>query len=170
MSYTHPKGQPQGKAYQLTNKLREILAAEIIAINGYQTHIANSDIEEINTAWHSIMTDEKKHYGLILKLLRKYDPEQYKQFTEHKTDNAGSKELWNNYIPEYSTQIILNNIRDDIKGEMEAVVFYEPYMSELPHKDLRDTLHYIINEEKGHAEHLTRLLLKYDPDIYDDLK
>lgn len=169
MSYTYPKGQPQGKAYLFTNKLREILIGEIIAMNGYQSHIANSNIKEINTAWHSIMLDEKEHYGLILRLLRKYDPEQYKQFTEHKNDNTGPKELWQNYIPEFSNQIILNNIRDDIKGEMEAVILYEPYLSEFPHKDIRDTLRSIIDEEKGHAEHLTRLLLKYDPDIYDEL-
>jgi rubrerythrin len=169
MSYTNPQGQPQGRAYQFTNKLREILTAEVIAINGYQTHIANSNIKEINTAWHSIMLDEKEHFGLILKLLRKYDSEQYKQFTEHKNDNVGPKEPGQNYIPEYSTQIILNNLRDDIKGEMEAVILYEPYLSELPHKDLRDTLHSIIEEEKGHAEHLTRLVLKYDPDVYDEL-
>jgi len=66
MSYTHPNGQPQGMSRQFTNKLREILIGEIIAINGYQSHIANSNIEEINYVWHSIMLDEKKHYGWIL--------------------------------------------------------------------------------------------------------
>lgn len=60
MSYTHLNGQPQGVALQFTNILREILVAEIIAINGYQTHIANSNMEEVNKAWHSIMLDEKK--------------------------------------------------------------------------------------------------------------
>jgi hypothetical protein len=48
MSYTNPQGQPQGTARHFINKLREILIAEVIAINGYQSHIAHSDIEEIN--------------------------------------------------------------------------------------------------------------------------
>ena len=54
MSYTHPNGQPQGTAQKFTDKLREILISEIIAINGYQTHIANSDISEINDAWSGV--------------------------------------------------------------------------------------------------------------------
>lgn len=59
MSYTILNGQPQGSARQFTNKLREVLIAEVIAMNGYQSHIANSNIEEINNAWHNIMLDEK---------------------------------------------------------------------------------------------------------------
>lgn len=59
MSYTNPDGQPQGIASLDTNKLREILIAEIDAINGYADHIANSNMEEINDAWRSIMRDEK---------------------------------------------------------------------------------------------------------------
>lgn len=31
-------------------------------------------MEEISDAWRSIMRDEKKHYCMILSLLRKYDP------------------------------------------------------------------------------------------------
>ena len=77
MSYTHPYGQPQGVAFLNTNKLREILIAEIDAINGYEDHIANSNMEDVNAAWKSIAGDEKKHYGMILTLLRKYDPAQY---------------------------------------------------------------------------------------------
>lgn len=169
MSYTHPKGQPQGKTYQFTNKLREILISEIIAINGYQSHIANSNIKDINNAWHSIMLDEKKHYGWILQLLRKYDPEQYSQFIQHKNDVTGPKEPRQNNFQISNDQIILNNLRDDIKGEMEAVILYEANQADFPYMDIRDTLRAIIEEEKGHAEHLTGLLLKYDPDIYDDL-
>lgn len=41
MSYTNPEGQPQGYSYYFTNLLREALIAEIIAINGYEEHIAN---------------------------------------------------------------------------------------------------------------------------------
>ncbi len=170
MSYTYPNGQPQGAARQFTNKLREILVAEIIAINGYQTHIANSNIEEINNAWHSIMLDEKKHYGWILKLLRKYDPGQYAEFVDHMNESPGPKTPVMSYGMEAYAPIILNSIRDDIKGELEAVILYEAEMREFPYQDIRSALHDIILEEKGHAEHLMRLLLKYDPDVYDELQ
>jgi rubrerythrin len=168
MSYTQPDGQPQGISRQFTNKLREILIAELIAINGYQSHIENSNIEEINGVWHSIMLDEKKHYGWILALLRKYDPDQYAQFLEFKNANPGARQPIKTYS-EPGNQMILNNIREDIKGELEAVILYEEELPLLPHNDIRKVLSSIIIEEKGHSEHLTRLLLKYDPDIYDSL-
>lgn len=169
MSYTYPSGQPQGVAQQFINKLREILISEVIAMNGYQTHIANSDIKEINDAWHSIMLDEKKHYGWVLKLLRKYDPEQYKQFLAHKDDNSGSKTPVQLHSSQSDGAVILNYLRDDIKGELEAVILYESELKKYPYRDIRTTLQTVIKEEKGHAEHLTRLLLKYDIDPYDEL-
>ena len=167
MSYTNLYGQPQGAAGRFTNKLREILVAEVIAINGYQSHIAGSNVEEVNKAWRSIMMDEKKHYGWILRLIRKYDPEQAKQFELFKNANPGKAPLQS--FGGTTVPILLNNIREDVKGEMEAVILYEEELSKFPHEDVRKTLRSIINEEKGHAEHLTRLLLRYDPDLYDFL-
>lgn len=169
MSYTYPNGQPQGVAQQFTNRLREILISEVIAINGYQTHIAHSDIEEISAAWHSIMLDEKKHYGWVLQLLRKYDPEQNKQFIAHGNDDPGPKTPVQLQNSPSDGMTILNSLRDDVKGELEAVILYEADLARYPYRDIRTTLRSIINEEKGHAEHLTRLLLKYDPDPYDEL-
>jgi rubrerythrin len=168
MSYTFPNGLPQGNARHFVNKLREILIAEVVAINGYQNSIEISDIDEITQAFHSIMLDEKKHYGWILSLLRKYDPEQYKQFVEHKNDAPGPQTpIYTE--PQPDRRVLLNNIREEVKGELEAVILYEEQEAEIPQKDIRTILHAIINEEKGHAEHLTRLLLKYDPDKYDEL-
>ena len=169
MSYTHLNGQPQGITQQFTNKLREILIGELVAINGYQTHISHSNIEEINKAWHQIMLDEKRHYGWVLNLLRKYDPEQSRQFTEHKRDDPGPKSPLQIENNQSDGAIILNFLRDDIKGELEAVILYEMDIFKYSYKDIRTTLRAIIDEEKGHAEHLTRLLLKYDPDQYDSL-
>jgi rubrerythrin len=170
MSYTNRYGQPQGFAYLDTNQLREILIAEIIAINGYQNHIANSNMTDINKAWTSIMEDEKKHYGMILMLLRKYDPCQYQSYKAHITKKSEPKVPMQAYKPSYDKQIILNNIRDDIKGELEAVILYEQQIANFPYPDVRSTLFSIINEEKGHAEHLTQLLLKYDMDKYNGLE
>lgn len=169
MSYTNPYGMPQGIAKQVANKLREILVAEIIAINGYAEHIANSNMEDINTVWKNIMEDEKTHYGMVLTLLRKYDPQEYKAYTEHVSQGTGPRSPMQIYTPEYSMQIILNNLRADIKGELEAVILYEPQKDSIPFKDVKEALKYIIDEEKSHTEHLTRILLKYDPDKYNGL-
>jgi rubrerythrin len=170
MSYTNPYGMPQGIAIFDTNKLREILIAEIYAINGYVDHIANSNMEDINAAWRSIMGDEKKHYGMVLNLLRKYDQAQYQAYQEHFGAKLGPKSPMQIYKPDYERQIILNNVREDIKGEFEAVILYEQHLAYIPYNDIRAALVSIINEEKGHAEHLTQLLLKYDPDKYNGLE
>ncbi|WP_313131226.1 ferritin family protein [Anaerocolumna sp.] len=170
MSYTNPKGQPQGIAILDTNKLREILISEIDAINGYEEHIANSNMEDINEVWKYIIEDEKKHYGLILSLLRKYDPMQYQAYREHINIKAGPKSPMQTYTPDYNKQLILNNIREDIKGEFEAVLLYEQHLASMPYPDIQNVLYTIINEEKGHAEHLTLLLLKYDTDRYNGLE
>lgn len=169
MSYTFPRGMPQGIALPFTNKLREILIAEVIAINGYQEHIANSNMEDVNRAWKKIMGDEKNHYGIILNLLRKYDPTEHNYYLAHKAVRLGPKSPMQAYRPEYDSQIILNNLRDDIKGELEAVILYEEELPEFPYMDIRAALQGIIDQEKGHTEHLTELLLKYDPDTYDSL-
>lgn len=169
MSYTHPFGQPQGVARTPSNLLRESLIAEIIAINGYQEHIAHSDMPDINAVWQSIMDDEKKHYGMFLTLLRKYDPAEHAQYMQHQKQRFGTKSPMQLYRSMYDQQIILNNIRVDIKGELEAVILYEHQIQLVPQRDTRQTLQVIADEEKGHTEHLTALLLKYDPDPYDGL-
>jgi rubrerythrin len=84
MSYTSPLGQPQEYAHTFVNKIREALIAEIIAINQYQEHISSSSMIEINKVWHSIMQDEKNHYGLFLSLIEKYDKEEYVQYLKFK--------------------------------------------------------------------------------------
>ncbi len=169
MSYTNPHGFPQGRAINTTNLLRQILIAEIIAINGYQEHISNSNMEEINALWQDIMEDEKKHYGWILALLRNYDPEQAKQAEAAKSLMEGYKAPMQAYRADYERQIVLNNIREDIKGELEAVILYEEELLNLRYNDIRTTLQNIINEEKEHSEELTAILLKYDPDKYNGL-
>ncbi|WP_148135425.1 ferritin family protein [Candidatus Formimonas warabiya] len=170
MSYTVKKGQPQGYPFYVTNKIREALIAEIYAINGYAEHIANSNMEDINATWRSIMDDEKKHYGWFLNLLRQYDPVQYKSYKDHIDDKLGPKDPMQKYKPDYTKQIILNNIRDDIKGELEAVILYEQHLAQISYQDIKDVFYAVASEEKEHAEHLTQLLLKYDPDQYDSLE
>ncbi len=169
MSYTNPNGQPQGIVRLFTNRLREAMIAELIAINGYQNHIALCNIEPINEVLRHIMADEKKHYGLILNLLRKYDPDQEKQYAEHKKEASGTRSPLLFRYPVPNNQTVLNNLREDIKGELEAVVLYEADLPRFPYHDVRVAIQSIINEEKGHAEHLTNLLQRYDPDPYEKL-
>ncbi len=168
MSYTTTNGQPQGYAYTFINKLREALIGEIVAINGYANHIANSNMEQINAAWRSIMKDEKEHYGMFLTLIRKYDPMQYNKYLEHMNTKVNVTSL-QTYQPEYNKQLILNNIREDVKGELEAVILYEQLWNEITIEDVKNVLYTVIQTEKGHAEHLTRLLINFDPDKYDGL-
>jgi rubrerythrin len=165
MSYTNPLGLPQGVADKITNKLRQIIIAEIIAINGYQSHIANSNMTNINKAWHHIMLDEKRHYTQLIELLRKYDPVELKySLTPHEITSSNISQI-QIYKPNYDKQIILNNLRDDIKGELEAVILYEDELTYFSHKDIRTTIKGIIDEEKEHTEHLTEILIKYDRDF-----
>jgi rubrerythrin len=103
-------------------------------------------------------------------LLRKYDPAQYQSYKEHKGDKLGPKSPLQIFKPNYDRQIILNNVREDIKGELEAVILYEQMMANIPYHDVRQVIYSIINEEKGHTEHLTQLLLKYDLDKYNGLE
>lgn len=165
MSYTSPHSQSQGMAKKITTRLRHIIIAEITAINSYQNHISNSNMSEINAAWHHIMLDEKRHFDLAINLLRRYDDIEFKYFIE-KHELKTVKSAMQPYRPAYDKQIILNNLREDIKGELEAVILYEEELAEFTQKDIRTALQIIINDEKEHTEHLTEVLLKYDPDPY----
>ncbi len=232
MSYTNPLGHPQGISHKVTNLLRQVMIAELVAINGYQNHILTSNITVINEAWYHIMLDEKSHYMIALNLLRKYDPVEYKYFmTPHElnlgtdsmqnvpyvqntpssksvtnaqnasniqnisttknvsnTSNAsnilnspnvhsgqgkhssGKKSLALSSQAErttiYDKPLILNNVREDIKGELEAIILYEDEIAEIQQKDIRIALQKIIDDEKEHTEHLTQVLLQFDPDPY----
>lgn len=170
MSYT-TEGQPQGYPYFYTNKIREALISEIVAINGYAYHIAHSDMKDINEVWHHIMEDEKRHYGMFLELLRKYDPVQcarYMEAKEHVELSKNSKYL--NVFGKHSEDLILNFIRNDIKGEFEAVILYEQNAFEIPYKDIRETYIEIAGDEKEHAEELTLVLMHYDKDKYGPIE
>jgi rubrerythrin len=168
VSYTDLYGQPQGVPFYFVNKIREALIAEVAAINGYARHIANSHMEEINAVWRSIIADEKEHYGLFLALVHRYDPTQYQLYIKHSQDAIAVAPL-QPFKPEYDRQLILNNVREDAKGEFEAVILYDQLLHEAPYQDIKDVFQYVIHAEKEHAEHLTRVLLLYDTDQYNDL-
>ena len=102
MSYTTMR-QPQGIPVFFTNLIREAMIGEIVAINDYAKHIADSNISELNEIWEHIMEDEKRHYGMFLKLLRKYDPIQLSKFDEAKEHvNIKGHSPTDLYCPQYS--------------------------------------------------------------------
>lgn len=161
MSYTNSYGQPQGIPQTIASKIREALISEVIAINGYASHIANSNMQEVNAVWEEIIEDEKKHYNMFIDLIRKYDQTQYQLFLKHENDSFIKKPI-QEYKSEYSKQLILNNIREDIKGESEAIILYEQLANELPYQDIIDVLDFVIADEKEHTEELTALLTIHD--------
>ncbi|MCY6959187.1 ferritin family protein [Clostridium brassicae] len=170
MSYTTNR-QPQGISYCFTNKIREAMIAELVAINDYAYNIAHSDIKDINEILHHIMEDEKRHYGMFLKLLRKYDPIQYTKYMEVKEHIKLDKDAkYLNFYDKNSEKMILNFIRDDIKGELEAIILYEEHLMEIPYKDIKETFMKVIEDEKEHVEELTLLLMHYDKDKYGPIE
>lgn len=166
MSYTTNR-QPQGCPCPFTNLIREAMIGELVAINDYTYHIENSCIKEINDVWEHIAEDEKRHYGMFLKLLRKYDPIQYSKFIEAKEHiNLTTSVKLGPISHKINQKNILSFIRDDIKGELEAIILYEDHLFKIPFNDVKQTYFEIIEDEKEHVEELTLVLLNYEKDIY----
>lgn len=162
MSYTTLYGIPQGKAQSVLNLLRESLIAEIIAINGYRTHIAMSTLKDLNEVLHHIMMEEKEHYNLFMDLVRKYDPTQYKY---HKEAIEEIKITDANKLPDCYLNLndcILNLVREDLKGEYEAIIQYEYNVSFITTPDIKQIYDYVIADEKEHTELLNQTLLLYE--------
>jgi rubrerythrin len=72
--------------------------------------------------------------------------------------------------PNYDQQLILNLVRTDIKGELEAAVLYDQYATEITYPDVKQVFAAISRDEKYHVEHLTKLLISFDSDPYNGLK
>ncbi|KYH34863.1 rubrerythrin [Clostridium tepidiprofundi DSM 19306] len=165
MSYT-TKGIPQGRAYYWLNKVRESAIGELVAINEYRDHISKSNVEEINDLWRHIMREEKRHYGMFLEIIRMYDMQEMNKFIKVKEHGTCiEKEKVHCYKID-SKECILNLLRTDIKGELEAIILYEQQMVEIPELRVREVYRHIVGDEKKHVEELTAMLMKYDRDNY----
>ncbi len=153
MSYTNPHGMAFGKAVDVLGLIREALVGELVAINGYNTHISNSTIPALTKILTHIKEEEQEHYNILIDLLRKYDKEQYMSAKdlEHKINNAPKVET----IKKQSDQCILNQIREDLKGEYEAINLYELHFSKIKNKEIKKAFRQIIIDEKHHVEELT---------------
>ncbi|KEH97075.1 ferritin family protein [Clostridium massiliodielmoense] len=170
MSYTTNK-QPQGYPYFVTSKLREDMIGELVAINDYSFIISNCSIKEINDVLSHIRQEEHNHYGMLLKLLRKHDPmemDAYLKVISH-TDLTPAKEYLT-VTTGVTDKLLLNYLREGIKGELEAVILYEQHLAEIPYTDIRETLQKIVYEEKEHLEELTLVLTNYDKGKYGPIE
>ncbi|MCM1988157.1 ferritin-like domain-containing protein [Oceanirhabdus seepicola] len=175
MSYTVHNGQPQGIANNNSNFLREALIGEIVAINDYSHHIALCPINEVSKVLTHIMQEEKKHYGMFLELIRKNDDMQMEKYLDimknHHRRRSSQKKYRNTYEGEKIHMInLLSFIRQDIKGELEAIISYEHILSKTVDKAIIKTLNDVIGDEKEHVEELTKILMKYDKDLYGPIE
>lgn len=172
MSYT-TDGQPQGKALDIKGFLREGLISEIVAINGYSKHIDEISIVEIKELLHHIMEDEKRHYGMFLEALRRYDKEEFEVYVEA-LDHVEIKDrpLKKTYHEnkKLTAYKILNKIRKDIKGELEAILLYDYLIEQIEDKDIVKMIKDITKDEKEHVEELTLAIMKLDSDKYGPIE
>ena len=171
MSYTTER-QPEGAAKSVEGFLMEGLIAEIVAINDYNYFIASTDNKELKEFFHEIMEDEKRHYSMFLETLKSIDEEE-KELGEgaekHIKISANGK--YSDYTNKCNKNTsLLVNIRDAIKGELEAILLYEHFIINLSDNIISRIIKEIIKDEKEHVEELTRALIILDKDKYGDLK
>ena len=65
---------------------------------------------------------------------------------------------------------ILNKIRDDIKGEYEAILLYDDLINKIEDKCLVKMIKDITKDEKEHVEELTLALMRLDSDKYGPIE
>ena len=170
MSYTTNR-QPQGRAKSAENFLREGMIAEIVAIDDYSKFISLTDNKELKELFHHIREDEKEHYGLFLEALRKIDIEEadaYKEAQDHV--KISPKDKCKEGAIKDNRGNLLINIREAIKGELEAILLYEDFICSLNDNALIRIIEHIIRDEKEHVEELTIAMLILDKEKYGPLK
>lgn len=171
MSYTTDR-QPQGCAFSIPNFLRETMIGELVAINDYNEHIKLTNLPDIKKILHHIMEDEKRHYGMLLDALRKFDSRQKEKSEEvsEKTEISSKPLKTNSEKTDKNSHHLLNAIRGDIKGELEAIIAYEDILEKINDNILKAMIKDIVKDEIEHVEELTKILTTLDIDCYGPLK
>ena len=170
MGYTTER-QPEGVAKSVEGFLMEGLIAEIVAINDYSYFIASTDNKELKEFFHEIMEDEKRHYAMFLEALKSIDEEE-KELGEgaEKHVKISAKGKYSDYTNKCNKNTnLLVNIRDAIKGELEAILLYEHFIINLSDNTISRIIKEVIKDEKEHVEELTRALIILDKDKYGNL-
>lgn len=171
MSYTTER-QPQGIIKTIEGFLREGLIAEVVAINDYSHFISATNNKELKELFHHIMEDEKRHYGMFLETLRCFDEEGRELEEEAKEHvSISSKEKYNDYTNKWNKDRgFLIDIRDGIKGELEAILLYQQFVNNINNNKVIRMINEVIRDEKEHVEELTRALIILDKDSYEPLR
>jgi rubrerythrin len=170
MGYTTER-QPEGTAKSVEGFLMEGLIAEIVAINDYSYFIASTDNKELKEFFQEIMEDEKSHYAMFLKALKSIDEEENRLGERaEKHVKISSKGKYSDYTNKFNKNTnLLVNIRDAIKGELEAILLYEHFIINLSDNTISTIIKKVIRDEKEHVEELTRALIILDKDKYRDI-
>lgn len=160
MGYT-TSGIKIGEPIDILGLLREAALAELVAINGYENHIAMSNMQDLNDILRHIRDEEIEHYYIFLNLIRKYDREQEESMKKIKKEL--SQEHFNEKVGPYKKQsdmYIINALRENIKGELEAINLYENQVAKIKNKEIVSAFRKVIVEEKEHIEELTQVIEK----------
>jgi rubrerythrin len=162
----------QEQAVTYTATIRDLMRLELESINQYQRHIEESDLPELNEIWQYIMENEKGHYGMLLELLRRLDPEQAAQYNNvtELTITMPVKIQITPPIVKKGRLEILNNVRNDINQELKTINNYEPLSMKVTISPIKQIIDTISQDEKEHLEQLTKVILELDTDKYGPLQ
>jgi len=56
----------------------------------------------------------------------------------------------------------LNNLREDLVGELQAINLYKEHIDETDNEEIKEVLIHIMNDEKEHVAELTKVIRKLD--------
>jgi rubrerythrin len=57
---------------------------------------------------------------------------------------------------------ILDNLRKDLVGELQAINQYQEHIDEIDDEEIKKVLEHIMNDEKEHFAELTKIIRKID--------
>ncbi len=67
------------------------------------------------------------------------------------------------YEDEEDTDIVLEMLREDLIGELQAINQYQEHIDSMDDEDAIKVLEHIRDDEKEHVAELTKLIQKLDP-------
>lgn len=158
MSYSTDRF-PQGVPISQCGLIREALIAETVAINSYQTSLAYSDIPKLNAFLLELMGDEIHHYNLLTRYLNTIDKEQAMFFKEIQKQDFNVDFKQNPLDSKtQTTYSILSQLRNNLKGEFEAIILYDELESKLKDIHGKALIHAIAKDEKEHVSELDTII------------
>ncbi len=142
-------------SHQLT-LIRDMAIDEIGAIKMYHKHLEQSNNLVLNEQIKEILSDEHKHLNTFWEILHKYDKTQCEMYMKVQADTAPVSCMGKEYVADdYNVEETLFN---EVQAELQAVSDYERNLKQLPIKEVKMQLMAIIDDEKEHAEQLTKIL------------